>query len=352
MYHAKETGAPNYQFFTEQMNLAATRRVQLENDLRSSLQNQELRMFYQPVVEIATGRITGYEGLLRWQHHSRGLISPGEFIQLAEDTGLILRIGDWVLGAVCRWGALSTLAKDLSVGVNLSARQFADPKLVDIVARALQDSKLPPARLELEVSESTAMQHSEPAMQTLRRLRDLGVKLVIDDFGTSYSSLVNLKRYPIDKLKIDKSLIASIPADADSADIVVAVVDLAHALGLEGRRGRGARPRRRKKCCATPGCDLMQGFRPGAPMDPGGEGLIFPASAPQRKRGRSRRRARSRRQSRPARSRTPRCGSSALERQRRRAFVIRRAPARAPSAARARSPQAAAATRPGSRAPG
>jgi len=144
MYHAKETGRANYQFFTEQMNLAATRRVQLENDLRSSLQNQELRMFYQPVVELATGKVVGYEGLLRWQHHSRGLISPAEFIQLAEDTGLILRIGDWVLGAVCRWGALNPLAKDLSVGVNLSARQFADPKLADIVKRALEDSGLPP----------------------------------------------------------------------------------------------------------------------------------------------------------------------------------------------------------------
>jgi EAL domain-containing protein (putative c-di-GMP-specific phosphodiesterase class I) len=267
MYHAKETGRSNYQFFTEQMNLAATRRVQLENDLRNSLQNQELRMFYQPVVEIATGRITGYEGLLRWQHHSRGLISPGEFIQLAEDTGLILRIGDWVLGAVCRWGALSPLAKDLSVGVNLSARQFADPKLADIVERALQDSKLPPGRLELEVSEATAMQHSEPAMQTLRKLRDLGVKLVIDDFGTSYSSLVNLKRYPIDKLKIDKSLIASIPADADSGDIVVAVVDLSHALGLKVV-AEGVETEAQEKVLRDAGCDLMQGFRPGAPMDP------------------------------------------------------------------------------------
>ena len=266
MYHAKETGRANYQFFTEQMNLAATRRVQLENDLRSSLQNQELKMFYQPVHEIATGRITGYEGLLRWQHHSRGLISPAEFIQLAEDTGLILRIGDWVLGAVCRWGALSPLAKDMTVSVNLSARQFADPKLVDIVKRALEDSGLPAPRLELEVSEATAMQHSEPAMQTLRKLRALGVTLVIDDFGTSYSSLVNLKRYPIDKLKIDKSLIGSIPADADSADIVVAVVDLAHALGLKVV-AEGVETEEQENVLRNAGCDFMQGFRPGPPMD-------------------------------------------------------------------------------------
>jgi diguanylate cyclase (GGDEF)-like protein/PAS domain S-box-containing protein len=267
MYHAKETGRANYQFFTEQMNLAATRRMQLENDLRNSLQNQELRMFYQPTIEIASGKIVGYEGLLRWQHHARGLISPAEFIQLAEDTGLILRIGDWVLGAVARWGALHPLAKGLSVGVNLSTRQFADPKLIDIVKRALEDSGLPPARLEVEVSEATAMQHSEPALQTLRKLRDLGVTLVIDDFGTSYSSLVNLKRYPIDKLKIDKSLIGSIPADADSADIVVAIVDLSHALGLKVV-AEGVETETQEKVLRDAGCDFMQGFRPGAPMDP------------------------------------------------------------------------------------
>jgi EAL domain-containing protein (putative c-di-GMP-specific phosphodiesterase class I) len=270
MYHAKETGRANYQFFTEQMNLAATRRVQLENDLRSSLQNQELRMFYQPVVELASSGIVGYEGLLRWQHRSRGLISPAEFIQLAEDTGLILRIGDWVLGAVCRWGALHPLAKGMTVSVNLSTRQFADPKLIDIVKRALDDSGLPPARLEVEVSEATAMQHSEPALQTLRKLRDLGVALVIDDFGTSYSSLVNLKRYPIDKLKIDKSLIASIPADADTADIVVAIVDLSHALGLKVV-AEGVETEAQEKVLREAGCDFMQGFRPGGPIDPGAQ---------------------------------------------------------------------------------
>jgi EAL domain-containing protein (putative c-di-GMP-specific phosphodiesterase class I) len=241
--------------------------VQLENDLRNSLQNQELRMFYQPVVEIATARIVGYEGLLRWQHHSRGMISPAEFIQIAEDTGLILRIGDWVLGAVCRWGALHPLARDLSVGVNLSTRQFADPKLIDIVKRSLEDSGLPPGRLELEVSEATAMQHSEPALQTLRKLRNLGVKVVIDDFGTSYSSLVNLKRYPIDKLKIDKSLIASIPADEDSAGIVCAIVDLSHALGMKVV-AEGVETEAQENVLRDAGCDFMQGFRPGAPMDP------------------------------------------------------------------------------------
>jgi len=267
MYHAKETGRSNYQFFTEQMNLAATRRVQLENDLRGSLHNQELRMFYQPVIEMAAGSVVGYEGLLRWQHHSRGLISPADFLQLAEDTGLILRIGDWVLGAVCRWGALSPLARGRKVSVNLSTRQFADPKLTDIVARALNESGLPPERLELEVSEATVMQHSEPALQTLRKLKDLGVALVIDDFGTSYSSLVNLKRYPVQKLKIDQSLIGAIPGDADSSDIVVAIVDLAHALGLQVV-AEGVETEAQEKLLRECGCDYLQGYRSGEPMDP------------------------------------------------------------------------------------
>ena len=267
MYHAKETGRSNYQFFTEQMNLAANRRVQLENDLRSSLQNQELRMFYQPVIEVSSGSIVGYEGLLRWQHRSRGLISPGDFLQLAEDTGLILRIGDWVLGAVCRWGALSPLARGRTVSVNLSTRQFADPKLVDIVSRALADSGLAPERLELEVSEATAMQHSEPALQTLKKLRSLGVSLVIDDFGTSYSSLVNLKRYPVHKLKIDKSLIGAVPGDPDSGDIVIAIVDLAHALGLKVVAD-GVETEAQERLLHECGCDYLQGFKSGEPMDP------------------------------------------------------------------------------------
>jgi EAL domain-containing protein (putative c-di-GMP-specific phosphodiesterase class I) len=211
--------------------------------------------------------VAGYEGLLRWQHPARGLIAPSDFIQLAEDTGLILRIGDWVLGEVCRWGARSSLAKGLLVGVNLSTRQFADPKLIDIVARALNESGLPPGQLELEVSEATAMQHSEPALMTLRRLKGLGVALVIDDFGTSYSSLVNLKRYPVDKLKIDKSLIGAIPGDSDSGEIVVAVVDLAHALGLKVV-AEGVETEAQEKLLRDCGCDFMQGYRPGAPMDP------------------------------------------------------------------------------------
>ena len=266
MYHAKETGRANYQFFTEQMNLAATRRMALENDLRSAVENAELRMFFQPVVELGTGRVVGHEGLLRWQHRMRGLIAPAEFIQLAEDTGLILKVGEWALFEACRWGARVGAKQGLRVGVNLSTRQFADLKLVDAVTRALKESGLPPQRLELEISETTAMQHNEPALSTLGKLKALGVSVAIDDFGTSYSSLVNLKRYPVDTLKIDKSLIGAIPEDADSKEIVIAVVELAHALGLKVV-GEGVETEEQEQVLRTCGCDYVQGYRPGEPLD-------------------------------------------------------------------------------------
>jgi len=266
MYHAKETGRSNYQFFTEQMNLAATRRMALEADLRSAIQNRELRMFYQPVIELASGRVAGYEGLLRWQHRTRGLMAPAEFIQLAEDTGLILRVGEWALGEVCRWGARHAGARGVLVGVNLSGRQFADLKLPDIVARALQESGLPPAQLELELSEATVMQQNEPILSTLRKLKDLGVSLAIDDFGTSYSSLVNLKRYPVDKLKIDKSLVGAIPEDSESREIVIAFVELAHALGRKVV-AEGVETETQEQVLRGCGCDYMQGFRTGEPLD-------------------------------------------------------------------------------------
>ena len=152
------------------------------------------------------------------------------------------------------------------VGVNLSTRQFTDPKLVDIVARALKESGLPPGQLELEISEATAMQHNEPALSTLRKLKDLGVSLAIDDFGTSYSSLLNLKRFPVDKLKIDKSIIGAIPEDADSREIAVAVVDLAHALGLKVV-AECVETEAQEQVLRSCSCDYVQGFRFGEPMD-------------------------------------------------------------------------------------
>jgi diguanylate cyclase (GGDEF)-like protein len=178
MYHAKELGRANYQFFTEQMNQAASRRLQLESDLRRAVGKGELRVHYQPVLDAASGRIAAHEALVRWEHPKRGLVHPVEFIQLAEETGIILKIGEWILAEACRWntfiGARSHDGGELQIAVNLSARQFNDPHLPKVVARALKDSGLPPRLLELEITESTAMQQTDATLKTLKKLKQLG----------------------------------------------------------------------------------------------------------------------------------------------------------------------------------
>src|SRR5207253_8212332 len=178
MYHAKELGRANYQFFTEQMNQAASRRLALETDLRRAIGKDELRLHYQRIVEAKSGRVTGHEALVHWQHPERGVVPPGEFIQIAEESGLILRIGEWVLREACRWGkALGPRSNDgggLQIAVNLSPRQFNDPKLAQMVSHALKESGLPPKLLELEITESLAMQHTDVTLGTLKRLKKLG----------------------------------------------------------------------------------------------------------------------------------------------------------------------------------
>jgi EAL domain-containing protein (putative c-di-GMP-specific phosphodiesterase class I) len=270
MYHAKELGRANYQFFTGEMNVAAARRLALEGDLRRALARGELRVHYQPFVETASGRVAGHEALVRWQHPERGLVMPGEFIALAEETGLILGIGEWVLREACRWatfiGAHSHEGGGLQVAVNLSPRQFNDPKLARIVAQALQESGLPPRLLELEVTETLAMQHTDTALATLKKLKQLGVSIAIDDFGTGYSSLAYLKRFPVDKIKIDRTFVAEAPIDHDQAAIVSAIVALAHALQLKVI-GEGVESEQQKDLLRRCGCDYMQGFLIGRPLD-------------------------------------------------------------------------------------
>jgi diguanylate cyclase (GGDEF)-like protein/PAS domain S-box-containing protein len=266
MYHAKELGRANYQFFTEQMNQAASRRLQLEGDLRRAVGKGELRVYYQPIVDAASGRIAAYEALARWQHPKRGLVLPAEFIQLAEETGIILKIGEWMLGEACRWSTFIGAERGLQIAVNLSARQFNDPQLPKMVARALKDSGLPPQLLELEITESTAMQQTDVTLRTLKRLNALGVSIAIDDFGTGYSSLSYLRRFPVDKVKIDRSFIAEVPGNRDQGAIVAGIVALAHALQIrvvaEGVE-TGAQREFLKSC----GCDFIQGFLVGRPTD-------------------------------------------------------------------------------------
>jgi len=267
MYHAKELGRANYQFFTEQMNQAASRRLALESDLRRALGRGELRVHYQRIAETAGGRVAAHEALVRWQHPERGLVMPAEFIQLAEETGLILKIGEWVLQEACRWATFIGAERGLQVTVNLSPRQFNDPRLPELVARALRETGLPPRLLELEITESTAMRETDATLGTLGRLKQLGVSIAIDDFGTGYSSLAYLKRFPVDKVKIDRAFVADVPGDRDQGAIVSAIVALAHALGIRVI-AEGVESEAQRAFLERCGCDFVQGFLTGHPADP------------------------------------------------------------------------------------
>jgi EAL domain-containing protein (putative c-di-GMP-specific phosphodiesterase class I) len=248
------------------MNQAASRRLALESDLRRALAKGELRVHYQPIVETKSGRVAAHEALVRWQHPERGLVGPSEFIQLAEETGLILKLGEWVLHEACRWATFIGVERGLQISVNLSARQFNDPKLPQLVAAALRETGLPPRLLELEVTESTVMQHTDVTLGTLNRLKSLGVSLAIDDFGTGYSSLSCLKRFPVDKLKVDRSFTAAVPLDKNQCAIVAAIVALAHALGIEVI-GEGVESDAQRRFLAECGCDYIQGHLAGEPVD-------------------------------------------------------------------------------------
>ena len=264
MYHAKETGRANFQFFTEQMNRAASRRLALEGDLRNAVLKGEMRAWYQPVVAAADGKVAGHEALLRWQHPTRGVIEPGEFIQLADDTGLIQRLGEWLLLEACRWTTFIGAERGLPVGVNLSARQFHDPKLAETVARVLKETGLPAQLLEFEAPEAVVMQNTDLSLSVLRKLRDLGVRVAIDGFGAAYSSLVGLRQLPVSKLKIDRTLVAEVHREGRS--IVTGIVGLAHALELKVT-AIGVESEAQREALKACGCDYLQGYLIGKPVD-------------------------------------------------------------------------------------
>ncbi len=268
MYHAKQIGRCNYQFFTEQMNLATSRRVTMENELRGAVHNGELVVYYQPIVELKTGRTVMNEALLRWHHPSRGVVEPLDFIQLAEDTGLILKIGAQVLRDACAWAGKQDIEKRMPVAVNISARQFNDPRLFEMVVRTLRETGLPAKMLELEITESTLMQQTDSTLLMLGELRELGVSLAIDDFGTGYSSLAYLKRFPVDKLKIDRTFLTDVPESHDHNAIITAIIGLARALGLRVV-AEGVETEAQKTFLADAGCDLIQGYLSGGPAYPG-----------------------------------------------------------------------------------
>ncbi|HJT50504.1 MAG TPA: EAL domain-containing protein, partial [Nitrosospira sp.] len=234
MYTAKEAGRNRYQFYSEDMTARAIERLSLEHDLRGAVERGEMFLVYQPQIELATSRIIGTEVLMRWRHPVRGLISPIRFIPVAEDTGMILPIGEWGLRESCRqarvWRDCGLL--DLCISVNISAVQFRQIDFLEVVERALKETGLPPSRLELELTESVLMQGGEPALNKLRELGALGVKVAIDDFGTGYSSLAYLRQLTVDRVKIDQSFVRDVPGNADAEAIVAAIVAMGLNLGL------------------------------------------------------------------------------------------------------------------------
>jgi diguanylate cyclase (GGDEF)-like protein/PAS domain S-box-containing protein len=265
MYHVKETGRANYQFFTEQMNKAAAGRLALETELRRAFEQGELRLQARPVIELAAGAQMGYAIALRWQHPSRGLLQAAEFSQLAEDTALILRIGQWMLVEACRW-AVAQGGGDLSVAIHVSARQFQHPGFVGTIQRALGDSGLPAPRLELGLSEASVMQQPDVALGVLRKLDALGIALAIDGFGSGASNLATLKRYPLRKLKIDADIIAALPANTEQGAVAGAIIALGHALGLRVT-ATGVETDAQSEALRTAGCDEIESALAGAPIE-------------------------------------------------------------------------------------
>jgi EAL domain-containing protein (putative c-di-GMP-specific phosphodiesterase class I) len=261
MYRAKERGKNAYELFAPSMNQDILHRLSLERDLRRALEREEFTVHYQPKVDLASGAVTGAEALVRWERPDLGMVSPAEFIPLAEDTGLIVGIGQWVLEQACRQAKRwrRDILKDFTVAVNLSARQFQQPDLVDMVARTLRETGLEPGGLKLEITESMVMYDVEDALATMERLTDMGVALSMDDFGTGYSSLSYLKRFPLTELKIDKSFIDDIPQDHDAFAITRATVFMARSLGLRVV-AEGVETEEQLAFLRALQCDQMQGF--------------------------------------------------------------------------------------------
>jgi predicted signal transduction protein with EAL and GGDEF domain len=257
LYCAKAEGRRTYRLFEPSMAVHRQTRLDTEGELRAALADESFRIFYQPIVSVASNAIVGLEALVRWQHPVRGLVYPDEFIPLAEDTGMIVRLGEWVLRGACRHAA--QWPEGVRLSVNVSSIQFKTAKFVDTVRSALADSGLPPERLDLEITESVLLQESVGTLAVLNELRRLGVGISLDDFGTGYSSLGYLRSFRFDRIKIDRSFVGDLLKRAESAAIVRAVVGIGNALGIatvaEGVETRGQLRRLR-----ADGCTEAQGY--------------------------------------------------------------------------------------------
>jgi diguanylate cyclase (GGDEF)-like protein/PAS domain S-box-containing protein len=271
MYQAKARSAGRYQIFDSEMRQQAIKQLDLETDMRRALDNDEFRLFYQPIINLTSAEISGFEALIRWRHPTRGLLTPSDFIPTAEETGFILRIGRWVLREACKqlrlWHQEFPGTQSLKMSVNLSPKQFAHPKLIKQIREALDESGLSPNSLQIEITESAFINNVDDAIEMVNMLREMGIMVAIDDFGTGYSSLSFLDRFPIDILKIDRSFVSKIDLGEKQHELVETMIEMADKLGIEvvaeGVETQGQRQRLEDLSCA-----FMQGFSFSAPAPP------------------------------------------------------------------------------------
>jgi diguanylate cyclase (GGDEF)-like protein len=270
MHHAKLTGKARYQVFDNAMHETAVRVLQTETDLRRALNQDELVVFYQPIVSLAATRVIGFEALIRWQHPQRGLVPPGEFIPIAEETGLIAPIGYWVLEAACQqlyqWQQQSLTEMPLTMSVNLSARQFAQPDLIQQIDRILEKTQLNPELLKLEITESAIMDNSASAAIVLQKLRERQIQICIDDFGTGYSSLSYLHSFPVDILKIDKSFVSPTGGQSSTRGLLPIMMNIAQTMGMHVV-AEGIETQQQLEHLKALSCDFGQGYLFARPLE-------------------------------------------------------------------------------------
>ena len=257
LYRAKSDGRNTFRYFEPEMDAKAQARRSMEMDLRMAVIRNEIELHYQPIVNALTNEITAFEALVRWTHPTRGAVTPLEFISLAEETGLIKQLGEWILRRACSVAA--GWPESVSIAVNLSPAQFRDRKLADVVLAILEETGLSPHRLELEITESLLLRDTDANLATLRQLKDAGISISMDDFGTGYSSLGNLRSFPFDKIKIDKSFINDLAGNPDSAAIVRSVISLGRSLGM-GTIAEGVETREQLSRLRIEGCTEIQGY--------------------------------------------------------------------------------------------
>jgi EAL domain-containing protein (putative c-di-GMP-specific phosphodiesterase class I) len=267
MYEAKQGGRSNFKHYLPSMSTRAADRIRLESELRLALERSEFVLHFQPKFSIKSGRIAGVEALLRWNHPTRGLVAPSAIIPILESSGLIIPVGEWVLRTVC--AQLRSWLEDgitgIPVAVNVSARQFQQRNLDTIVGRVLAEHQLPPSSLQLELTESVLMNDVEESVRSLASLKAAGLSIAVDDFGTGYSSLAYLSRFPVDALKIDRSFVRNVTADAADAAITTAVIKLAHSLGVQVV-AEGVETLEQLNYLRDRNCDEVQGYLMAPPL--------------------------------------------------------------------------------------